>query len=137
MADPNGKITLEERIRRSIRRRRAAVYVRADFEGDYDQVGRALARLVRKGELVKIGQGLYAKAAPSPLDGRPVPVKGVRALGVEAMRRLGVKTRETRSETAYRTGKSTQVPAGRVVAVDRRVRRNIAFNGQKLSFERA
>ena len=48
-------------------------------------VGRALRRLVRTGQLVKIGHGLYTRAAPSPYDGTPAPVKGLRALATEAL----------------------------------------------------
>jgi len=103
----------------------------------YDQVGRALRELVREGQLVKIGSGLYARARPSTLDGKPTPVKGLRSLTEEALRRLGIGTAPTRLEQAYSEGKTTQVPSGRRVAVDRRVRRKIGYNGAVMSFERA
>ena len=46
-------------------------------------------------------------------------------------------TAPTRLEEDYRAGRTTQVPAGRVVAVTKRVRRRIGYNGTYLSFERA
>jgi len=129
---------LETRIMKRIGRKRGDVFLRADFRdlGGYDQVGRALRLLVGKGKLLKIGQGLYTRAAASPFDGTPAPVKGLRALAKEALGRLGVESAPTRFEQAYNAGQTTQVPAGRVVAVTKRVRRKIGYNGTYLNFER-
>ena len=130
---------LEARLMKRIERKRGDVFLRADFKdlGGYDQIGRGLRELVRKGRLLRIGQGLYTRAAPSPFDGRPAPVKGLRAVAAEALERLGVKTSPTKLERAYSAGETTQVPAGRVVAVRKRVRRKIGYNGTFVSFERA
>lgn len=115
------------------------LFLRADFEdlGGYDQVGRALGKLVKQGQLLKLGQGLYTRAQPSLIDGAPAPVKGFRSLATEALGRLGIKTLPTRLEQAYTAGETTQVPAGRVVAVTKRVRRKISYSGIILGFERA
>ncbi len=131
--------TLESRIQRRITRKRGDVFLRADFAdiGDYDQVGRALSHLVKRGRLLKLGQGLYTRAKPSLIDGTPAPIKGFRTLATEALARLGVETLPTRLERAYSSGLTTQVPAGRVVAVKKRVRRKIGYNGIVLGFERA
>ncbi|MGH6677824.1 MAG: hypothetical protein ACREDL_02515 [Bradyrhizobium sp.] len=130
---------MESQVIKRIERKRRDVFLRADFDdlGGYDQVGRVLGQFVRAGRLVKIGSGLYARARPSTLDGKPTPVKGLRALTEEALRRLGIGTAPTRLEQAYSEGKTTQVPSGRRVAVDRRVRRKIGYNGAIMSFERA
>lgn len=130
---------LETRLRKRIDRKRGDVFLRADFSdlGGYDQVGRALRGLVRKGKLLKIGQGIYTRATPSPFDGTPVPVKGLYSLAAEALRRLGVESAPTRFEQAYNAGTTTQVPAGRVIAVRKRVRRKIGYKGIFMSFERA
>ena len=121
-----------------LERKRSDVFLRADFEdlGGYDQVGRALRKIVREGRLVRVGQGLYARARPSLATGEPVPVGGLSALK-EALRRVGVETLPSRLEQAYNAGQTTQVPTGRVVAVTRRVRRKIGYGGVSLSFERA
>jgi hypothetical protein len=130
--------TLEERLLKRIGRKRGDVFLRADFEdlGDYDQVGRALRTLVRKGRLVRVGQGLYSRAVPAPSDGRPIPNKGFRAMAAEALGRLGIETAPTRLEQAYNAGRTTQVPSGRVVAVNKRVRRKIGYDGIYVGFER-
>jgi hypothetical protein len=41
---------------------------------------------------------LYVRARPSTLDGSPTPVKGLRTLADEALRRLGIRTGPTRLE---------------------------------------
>lgn len=130
--------TLEARLLKRIDRKRGDVFLRADFGdlGGYDQVGRTLRQLVRKGKLLRIGQGVYARAVVSPFDGRPVPPKGLRTL-TEALNRLGIATTPSRLEQANNAGLTTQVPTGRHVAVDKRVRRKIGYNGITLSFERA
>jgi hypothetical protein len=131
--------TLETRLLKRIDRKRGDVFLRTDFDdlGGYDQVGRVLRDLVRKGRLMKLGYGLYTRARPSLVDGQPTPVKGLRALAAEALGRIGVETAPTRLEQDYNAGRTTQVPTGRVVAVRGRVRRKISYNGYPLSYERA
>ncbi len=120
-------------------KKRSDVFLRDDFLdlAGYDQVGRALRGLVSKGQMLKLGYGLYTRAAPSPFDGQPAPIKGLRTLAEEALGRLGVKTAETELERAYSAGETTQVPSGRVIAVAKRVRRKIGFAGNYMSFESA
>lgn len=131
--------TLKENIVESVGRRKAEVFVRSDFDafGSYDQVGRALRQLVQEGALVRIGYGLYAKATRSPLTGdRPVPRVGIRRLGEESLRKLKIEVEASRAERAYTADRTTQVPSGRVIAVKKRVRRKIGYNGAYIGFER-
>lgn len=130
--------TLETRLVKRIARKQGDVFLRADFDdlGGYDQVGRGLRKLIAKGQLIKIGYGVYARAVKSPISGKPVPPKGLATL-TEAVARLGYKTVPTRLEQEYSAGKTTQVPTGRVVAVQGRLRRKLGYNGISLSYERA
>ena len=130
--------TLESRILKRMERKRGDVFLRADFGdlGGYDQVGRVLRKIAREGQLVKVGQGLYARASRSITSGEPIPVQGLATLK-EALGRVGVETLPTRLERAYNAGTTTQVPTGRVVGVARRVRRKVGYGGINLSFERA
>jgi hypothetical protein len=130
--------TLEDRLLKRIDRKRGDVFLRSDFGdlGGYDQVGRVLRKIVREGRLVRVGQGLYARARPSITSGEPVPAGGIATL-TEALDRVGIKTVPTRLEQAYNAGETTQVPTGRVVGVTRRVRRRVGYGGINLSFERA
>jgi hypothetical protein len=130
--------SLQDRLEKHIASERGDVFLRADFDdlGGYDQVGRALRQLVGKGRLMKVGYGMYTRARPSILDGTPVPTKGLRELADEALGRLGVETAPTRWDEAHTSGKSTQVPTGRVIGVRGRVRRKISYNGFPLKYER-
>lgn len=131
--------SLEQKVAERIARKSADVFLREDFKdlADYDQVGRSLRRLVRKGALVKIGYGLYARAIASPLSGKPVPNKGLPTLAVEALKRLQVETKPSSYAQAYNSGRTTQVPTGRVIAVKGRVARKIGYDGKYVTFERA
>lgn len=130
--------TLQTKLQKRIARKQGDVFLRADFEdlGGYDQIGRVLRDLVRKGQLIKLGYGVYARAIKSPLSGKPMPPKGL-ATVAEAVERLGVKTAPTRLERDYNAGKTTQVPTGRVIGIQGRLRRKLGYNGIALSFERA
>lgn len=129
---------LEKRIARRIARKRANVFLRRDFEdlGGYDQVGRALKCLTAKGRLVRIGYGLYARTAVSPLSGRTVVAKPLPALTLEALERLDVQAMPSTFAQANSAGASTQVPTGRVIAVRSRISRKIGYDGKYVSFER-
>src|SRR5580698_2558749 len=130
--------TLEARLSGRIKRARRDVFLRSDFDdlGGYDQIGRVLRDLVRKGLLLKIGHGVYSRAIASSLNGKLYPPHGLRTLK-EALHRLGIETEPTQFELAYNAGRTEQVPTGRVVAVRKRVRRKIGYDGFFLGFERA
>jgi hypothetical protein len=132
--------TIAERIERKLGRSSRNVFLRTDFAelGSYDAVGRALRRLVDGGRLVQIGYGLYAKAERSPFTGKPAPVVGIRRLATEALGRLGKTVAgSTKPDADYNSGRSTQVPTGRSVAVKDRVRRRIGYDGTYVVLERA
>jgi hypothetical protein len=58
--------SLEQRLEKRIARKRGDVFLREDFSdlGGYDQVGRALQKLVRKGELLKLSGMAFTPAPP-------------------------------------------------------------------------
>jgi len=130
--------SLEKRIARRIARKRVNVFLRRDFEdlGGYDQVGRALRRLTAKGQLVKIGYGLYARTTVSPITGKTVAAKPLPSLTLEALERLDVEAMPSTFARANSAGTSTQVPTGRVIAVRGRISRKIGYDGRYISFER-
>lgn len=132
------KPTLEGRVCYRINRSKSPVFIRRDFEdiGGYDQIGRVLKGLVRKGRLLNIGYGAYARAKKSRLTDAIVPEEPLPNLAKELMKKLGVKTAPSRAEVAYNSGRSTQVPTGRVVGVKKRVARRIGYKGKTVSFEK-
>jgi uncharacterized protein DUF6088 len=131
--------SIADRMQQRIARSRKNVFLRSDFAelGSYDAVGRALRQIEKKGRLVQIGHGLYAKAERSPLTGKPAPLVGIRKLATEALGRLGKTVAASTFDTAYKSGKSTQVPTGRTLRVKERVKRRIGYDGNYVVLERA
>lgn len=132
--------TLDQRLKAKIRKSNRSVFLRQDFEqlGGYDQVGRALRHLVEQGRLVKVGQGLYAKARPNKITGKPMlsAPGGFDQVSKEALRLLKVDWKPARSEQRYQSG-STQIPANTVVYAKNGINRTIAFGPYKLTVESA
>ena len=56
-------------------------------------------------------------------------------IGTRSFKKLGVKTSKSKYWDDYNTGKTTQVPTGGVIAVNKRVRRKISYNGYEIEFE--
>jgi hypothetical protein len=131
------KASLESRILARITRKKSPILLREDFSdlGGYDQVGRALRKIVEKGKIIRIGYGLYAKAKKSALTGETVPVVPLPTLGKEALRRLQVETVPSRAEVDYKEGRSMQVPTGRKIGIKDRISRKIGFNDIYISYE--
>lgn len=130
--------TLEGRIAARIDRKQSPVLLREDFKdlGGYDQIGRALLALTKKGKLIKIGYGLYAKAKMSSLTGNTVPMESLPALAQRALDRLGASPKPSQAAKDYQEGRSTQVPTGRLISVNKRISRKIGYNNIAISYER-
>ncbi len=86
---------------------------------------------------MRIGHGVYAKAKPSVLSGKPIPVEPLEVLIPIALHKLGVEAQEPRRSRDYNAGRTTQVPTGLVVNVgSRRITRKLGFNGKFVEYER-
>jgi hypothetical protein len=133
----SGFDNLKDRIARYILHQRSSIFFREDFNdfGSYAQIGKVLRVLVSDGKLIRIGHGIYVRTIRSSIDGRMIPDGGMREITEEVLARLGVRTTPTDYEIAYNSGKSTQVPTGRVVGVLSRVRRRIQYNGIQMMFQ--
>lgn len=130
--------SLKSRMKYRIRRAKGAVFTPKDFVdlSDRDQIGRVLRQLVSAGELIKFGQGLYAKSKQSKLTGKIIPVKPLPDLAKEALTdKLKVEVVLSYETDAYNSGKSTQVPTGRVIAVKGRVSRKMAYDGKSIKYQ--
>lgn len=126
-----------DRLERSIGRSSAEVFLRSDFSGigSYSQISRALRLLTLQGRLVRLGYGVYAKARPSSLSGRPVPRKPLESLAREALAKLGVEVEPGRAAREHRSG-STQIPAQ--VSFDtgrRRISRKLRVGSREVRYE--
>lgn len=134
------KQKLYDRVRVRVERRKDRAFVMRDFSDiavdyDYDQVLRVLRRLIADGRLVKIGRGIYAKTRLFS-NGKVMICASLKDLACEALEKLGVKTGDCQSVKDYNSGMTTQLPTGRMIAVGKRVRRSISYNGYFIGFER-
>jgi hypothetical protein len=133
--------TLLEKIERKIERKKGeAVFLPREFMklGGEDQVLRALRTLVGRGHLVRLGYGVYGRARPSRLTGRPVLMSpdGFAGVAREALDKLGVEWEPTEAEKAYNEGRSTQIPVNPVVRVKGRFSRHLRYGDTELVLER-
>ena len=132
------KATVKERIAASLKASKDFVFLRKEFDrfGDYRQVSRAVNELMDDGLIVRVGYGVYASAIKSPLSGAPVPKEALVSIGLEAMRKMGVKADVGASERALQEGRSTQVPMLPVISIGRaRIRRKIGFGKRMIAYE--
>ncbi len=130
---------LKQKITQRLKRSKREVFLRSDFAdfGGYDQVGRALKQLVDEGKLVRIGKGLYTRARPSAVTGKPtiaVP-GGFKAASRAALTRLGYKWKPDIAEQRYNQGETTQISASAGVVVQGRLSRKIGFGNQSLQYQ--
>ena len=130
--------TLKSKVKYRISRSKASVFTPRDFFdlSERDQVGRVLRQLVSEGILIKFGQGLYAKAKRSSLTGKLIPIQPLPLLAKEALtKKLNVKVVASEAQQRYNSGRTTQVPTGRVIAVKGRVSRKMAYDGKSISYQ--
>lgn len=133
--------TLKDRMEERMARKRAdAVFLTREFAdlGGEDQVLRALRGLVREGQLVRLGYGVYGRAVKSSLSGKPMLYARDGFIGAarEALDKLGVEWEPTEAERAYNAGRSTQVPVNPVLRVKGRFRRQLRYGNAELVLER-
>lgn len=104
--------TVKQRIALSISRRKGSVFFPRDFKriGSSSQVGRALRALILEGRLVRVGHGIYVKARPSIISGKPIPGICLAEITQEALIKWGIPVRLGRAQAAYAEGRTNQVP---------------------------
>jgi hypothetical protein len=78
--------------------------------GSPAQLSRALKQLVAEGKLVRIGLGVYPKAAPGPISGIPMARQPLGALAAETFNRLGIPWQLGAAQRRYNERLTTQVP---------------------------
>jgi hypothetical protein len=129
-----------DRIKRSSANREDGVFLRGEFDrfGSSAQLGRVLTQLTLEGTLVRLGSGVYAKAKPSILTGKPIPTRPLEVLAPEALKKLGIVVMPSRLTQDYNAGRSTQLPSGIVLNIGkRRTARKLSFNGKAVQYEHA
>ncbi len=132
--------TVKDRVIAKIKRSPSSVFLRKEFDrfGDYRQVSRAINQATASGMLVKVGFGLYAKARPSTISGKPVPTVPLLNIGLEVMKKIGVKADVGKDAMALREGRSTQIPMLPIINIGKaRVSRKISVGSRQVVYEKS
>lgn len=129
---------IEERILRSISMRKEKIILRSDVSrfGSASSVSNALSGLIKKGKIVRIGSGIYAKARINKYTNTPTPDGVFEDLAVESLNKLGFSVKLGEPVNIYNNG-CTQVPATISFNVNKATSRKIQFADQKVVYEKS
>ncbi len=130
---------IEDKIVRSIRRRKGVVVLRSDVAplGSKAQVGRVLAKLVGEGVLVRVSIGVYAKTRVNKFTGKLTPAATFEAIAAETFRKLHIVVSPGSAAREYNEGRTTQVPMLAEVSTGRRrISRRIQLGTKVVIYER-
>lgn len=129
---------LVDRLKRSIKKRDGNVILRSELArlGSPTQISEALRQLQTQGVVIRIGTGVYAKTRVSTATGSRIPAGTIETLAVEALDRMGVRTRPGEAARRYNSGETTQVPGQFILNTgSKRIRRKIALGGRRVAYE--
>lgn len=132
------KLTIKDRMIRSISMRSGEVVLRSDFEGmgSSAQITRGLSSLVKAGRIVRIGYGVFAKARLSSVSGQPVPREPLETLTMETLKKLGANPVFGTAQEKYASGNSTQIPMQAIFNIgSKRITRKITVGNRTASYE--
>ncbi|WP_429294716.1 DUF6088 family protein [Paraburkholderia sp. CI3] len=106
------KSRLQDRVIRSIRRRRSVVVLRSELLslGSSSQLSRVLLRLAGAGTLARVSHGAYAKTRVNRFTGRLAPAAPFETIAAETLRKLRVEVTHGTLAADYNAGRTTQIP---------------------------
>lgn len=112
--------------------------MRGDFKsmGSQSQLSRVLKDLISEGKIIRLGYGIYAKARPSVLSGKPVPRVTLAELAQEALIKMGVEPKLGSAQAAYAAGRTPDVPVHTAFNTGkRRITRKITVGIRTVRYE--
>jgi hypothetical protein len=115
------------------------VFLRSFFDrfGSPSRVTRAIQDLIKEGKLTRLGYGVYAKTASSPITGNPIPRQPLETLVAQAFKALKVDAQLGKARADYASGQTTQIPMGLVVSVKgSRVQRKLRLGTREVIYEK-
>lgn len=110
------------------------IILRSDIAdiADPRQISRALDRLVKNGQITKLGYGVYAKLNRSQVTNTTYLKEGVLPTMRLALTKLNVRWEPSLEEQAYQTGQSTQIPINPATRIKSRFRRQLRYRDMEL-----
>lgn len=131
------RMKLEDRLLLSVKRRTSDVILRSEISdmASASQVSEALKALQKRGVLVRLGTGVYAKASKDSVSGAVVPVKSLEALVVETFQKLGVHVEVEQSPTTNYVGSTALSPYTLIADTGRhRISRKLSVGSRSVSY---
>lgn len=105
--------------------------------GSHSQLTRVLHTPVHRGQLVRVGYGIYAKTRTNRFTGTLLPAASFESIAAEAFRKLGIDVGPGTLARDYNSGSSTQIPMVAVVTTGRRrITRRIQVGTKRVEYER-
>ena len=96
-----------------------------------------LHTLVHRGQLVRVGYGIYAKTRTNRFTGTLLPAAPFEPIAAEAFRKLGIDVGPRTLARDYNFGVPTQLPMVAVVTTGRRrITRRIQVGTKRVVYER-
>ncbi len=131
------KKRLISEIRDCVKQSQSNIFIIADFIeiGNRKQISRVLNNMARNNELIKIGYGVFAKTQVSKINGKVIPISGLRALTEELFKKLNIEFCLSSGDIEYRAGRTTQIPTGLMIGVKKKITRKISYNGNCMKYE--
>lgn len=129
---------LNQRLKTSIAKRSDNVFVRADFKkfGSPAQVSRSINAMIEQGIVLRVGVGVYVRAKPSVLTGKPIPVEPLERIATLAMQKLDVPVYPSLISTQLAKANSTQIINTVLINTGgKRVSRKISVGERKVRYE--
>jgi len=101
------KLSVKERMVRSIALRKGEVVMRDDFKtmGSASQVSRALKALIEDGKIIRLGYGTYAKSRAKQALRQTCGSCNTCRIRARSIAKLGVTVRLGRAQAEYASGK--------------------------------
>jgi hypothetical protein len=127
-----------QRLRTSIAKRSDHVFVRADFKkfGSPAQVSRSINAMIEQGIMLRVGVGVYVRAKPSVLTGKPIPVEPLERIASLALQKLDVPVYPSKLSSRLTTLASTQIANTVLINTGgKRVSRKISVGERKVHYE--
>ena len=90
-----------------------------NWHGGIPTAGNRSSPTLTGARLIRLGYGIYVRAASPRLSGKPMlySTDGFMGAACQALDKLGVEWEPTKTEQAYNAGRSTQIPVNPVVRV--------------------
>jgi hypothetical protein len=130
--------TVEYKVKQRIEKLQSNAILRSEVAdlGSPREISRALKKLKEKGEITKLGYGVYGKLERSSITNRSYLKVSFLSIAREALTKLKVDWEPSDAEVDYNQGRSTQIPVNPNTKINKRFRRKISYKNMELDIEK-